>query len=50
MLVMQDQEKEKNEDKKKSCPAEGKKSKDGKKGCCAKKKHCEKDEKKASTM
>lgn len=50
MLVVQDQEKEKNEDKKKSCSAEGKKSKDGKKGCCAKKKHCEKDEKKASTM
>lgn len=50
MLVVQDQEKEKKEDNKKSCSADGKKSKDGKKGCCSKKKHCEKDEKKASTM
>lgn len=50
MLVVQDQEKEKKEENKKSCSADGKKSKDGKKGCCSKKKHCEKDEKKASTM
>ena len=50
MLMVQDQEKEKNEDKKKSCSSDGKKSKDGKKGCCSKKKHCEKEENKASTM
>lgn len=50
MLVIQDQEKEKKEDKKKSCSAEEKKSKDGKKGCCSDKKHCKKDDKKEKTM
>lgn len=45
MLLIQDQEKEKKDDKKKSCTS----SEKGK-SCCAKKKHCEKDDKKATTM
>ncbi|KAB1156094.1 heavy-metal-associated domain-containing protein [Flavobacterium luteum] len=47
MLLVQ--EPEKKEDQKKSCSADSKKAIKGK-GCCAKKKHCEKEEKKATTM
>ena len=49
MLLVQEPEKEKKEDQKKSCDSDSKKTKKAK-GCCAKKKHCEKDDKKATTM